>query len=170
MVGDLMDLSRLEASRLELTRRPVDVPALIHASVERARLETSDRPFVVRAPGPVPDACGDPDRIEQVLENLLTNAVKYGSDRTPITLCVARDGDCVAVSVANEGRTLGADEIAHLFERFHRVEPNKTNGIKGTGLGLYITRSLVEAHGGHIAVESTPGGITTFRFTVPIAH
>jgi PAS domain S-box-containing protein len=170
MVGDLMDLSRLEASRLELARQRVDLTALAHAAAERARLEADDRPFDVRAPGAVPEVDADPDRLMQVLENLLTNAVKYGKPGTPVVLSIAREGGEVAVSVTNEGRVLTPEEITNIFQRFQRTNSAKLQGIQGVGLGLYITRSLVEAHGGRITVESSPEGATTFRFTVPVAN
>jgi PAS domain S-box-containing protein len=169
MVGDLMDLSRLEASRLELVRQRVDVPMLVRAARERAELDTPGRPFDVRVQGDVPEAYADPDRIAQVLENLLTNAVKYGSAGTPITLSISREGGEVVVAVTNNGRALTAEEIAHMFERFQRTVSAKLQGIQGVGLGLYITRSLIEAHGGRITAESTPAGVTTFRFTLPVA-
>jgi PAS domain S-box-containing protein len=169
MVADLMDLSRLEASRLELVRRRVDVVALVSGAAERAKLDTADRPFDVRVHGEVPEAYADPDRIEQVLENLLTNAVKYGQAGTRIAVSVERDGQEVAVAVINEGRTLTAEEITRIFERFQRTRSAKLRGIQGVGLGLYITRSLVEAHGGRITAQSTSAGVTTFRFTLPVA-
>jgi PAS domain S-box-containing protein len=170
MVGDLMDLSRLEARRLELVRQRVDVPALVRAAVERMELQTPNRPFEVRLEGDVPEAEADPDRIAQVTDNLLTNAVKYGKKGTPIVVSVSRGGGGdLAVAVTNTGRALTAEELAILFERFHRSDSAKLEGIEGTGLGLYITRSLVEAHGGRVTAESTPTGETTFRFTLPIA-
>jgi signal transduction histidine kinase len=84
-------------------------------------------------------------------------------------ISVMRDGDEVAVAVTNEGRALTAEEIARIFERFQRTASARLQGIQGVGLGLYITRSLVEAHGGRVTAESTPAGVTTFRFTLPIA-
>jgi PAS domain S-box-containing protein len=170
MVGDLMDLSRLEASRLELARQPVDVTALVHAAAERAGLETADRAFDVRATGQVPEVYADPDRITQVLENLLTNAVKYGKAGTPVRMSVAPEGGEVAVSVTNEGRTLTSEEMTSIFQRFKRTSSAKLQRVQGVGLGLYITRSLVEAHGGRITVESSPAGATTFRFTLPLMN
>jgi signal transduction histidine kinase len=169
MVGDLMDLSRLEAHRLELVRQPVDVPALVRACVERYSLEAADRSFDVRVQGDVRHACADPDRVVQVMENLLTNAIKYGTAGSPIVVTIARDAGDVAVAVTNEGRALSAQEIAHLFERFHRTDAAKRARIQGVGLGLYITRSLVEAHGGRMSAESAPQGANTFRFTLPVA-
>jgi PAS domain S-box-containing protein len=168
MVGDLMDLSRLDARRLELLRQPVNVPELVRASVERMALEAPARRFDVRIQGDVPDAFVDPDRIAQVLENLLTNAVKYGTGDTPVIVTVAHDSSEVVVAVTNEGRPLSADERAGIFERFRRTDSAKMARIPGNGLGLYIARSLVEAHGGRITVESAPAGTNTFRFTLPV--
>jgi signal transduction histidine kinase len=84
-------------------------------------------------------------------------------------MSVGRIGDDVAVAVTNQGHSLTGDEIAYICERFHRTASAKLAGIEGTGLGLYITRSLVEAHGGRITAESTTAGVTTFRFTLLVA-
>jgi signal transduction histidine kinase len=168
MVGDLMDLSRLDAHRLELVRQRVDVPALVRAVAERVAPQTPDRAFDVSILGQVPNVDADPDRIAQVMENLLTNAVKYGKGGTTILTSVSWEDGHVAVAVTNEGRPLTAEELSRIFERFHRTASAKLEGIQGVGLGLYITRSLVEAHGGRITAESTPAGQTTFRFTLPL--
>jgi PAS domain S-box-containing protein len=165
MVGDLMDLSRLDAHRLELVRQWVDVPALVGAVAERVALQAPDRAFDVRIPGQVPDVDADPDRIAQVMENLLTNAVKYGKGGTAIVTSVSSEDGEVAVSVTNEGPSLTAEELSLIFERFHRTASAKLEGIQGAGLGLYI---VVEAHGGRITAESTSAGMTTFRFTLPV--
>jgi PAS domain S-box-containing protein len=170
MVADLMDLSRLDARRLELVRQRVDVPTLASASIERMALQVPERAFDLHALGDVPDADADPDRIAQVMDNLLTNAVKYGRRGTPITVSVSSEDGAVVVAMTNEGRPLTAEELVHIFERFHRTASAKLEGIEGVGLGLYITRSLVEAHGGCITAESTPAGRTTFRFTLPAAR
>jgi PAS domain S-box-containing protein len=170
MVGDLMDLSRLEASRLELVCQRVDVPALIGTVVERVALQAPDRALDVRIRGQVPDVEADPDRIAQVVENLLSNAVKYGEAGTTIVTNVSWEGADVSVAVTNEGRPLTEAELSRIFERFHRTASAKLEGIQGVGLGLYIARSLVEAHGGRITAESTPAGVTTFRFTLPVTR
>ena len=169
MVGDLMDLSRLDARRLELVRQPVVVPALVGASIEQVSLQAPDRTFDVRVQDEVPDADADPDRIAQVMENLLMNAVKYGKGGTPIIVTISHEDGEIAVAVTNEGRPLAAEELSHIFERFQRTASAKLEGIQGVGLGLYITRSLVEAHGGLITASSTPAGVT-FRFTLPVAR
>jgi signal transduction histidine kinase len=137
--------------------------------VERMALQAPDRPFDVTAQDDAPKADADPDRIAQVMENLLTNAVKYGSSETPIVVGVTHENHDIAVAVTNQGKALAPEELPRLFERFHRTEGAKQGAAKGAGLGLYITRALVEAHGGHITAESTPTGRTTFRFTLPVA-
>ncbi len=104
------------------------------------------------------------------MENLLTNAVKYGTAGTPVVVAVERADDesgAIAVAVTNDGRELAPEDLARLFQRFQRTSSARLQGIHGTGLGLYITRSLVEAHGGRIAAESSPAGKITFRFTLP---
>jgi PAS domain S-box-containing protein len=170
MVGDLMDLSRLEARRLELQREPIDVAAAVRASVERmAPQAPEDRPIEIHVHDDPPRAYADPDRVAQVVENLLTNAVKYGSPGTPIALDVGRDDGAVAVEVTNDGRPLSREECDRLFQRFYRTQQGRVSGIAGTGLGLYIARELVEAHGGRIGVASSPAGKNTFRFTLPAA-
>jgi signal transduction histidine kinase len=166
MVDDLMDVSRLDARRLELLLRRVDVPALVRAAVESFADAAPDRPFEVRVVGDVPQAWADPDRVMQILANLLANAVKYGRPGSAVVATIEPDGCELSVSVASHGGSLAPDEIEHIFERFHRTGAAKLEGIEGAGLGLYITRSLVEAHGGHISAASTPDGVNTFRFTL----
>jgi PAS domain S-box-containing protein len=170
MVADLMDFSRLDARRLELVRRPVDLAAVVRGSVERIAQQAPDRPFDVEVQPDTPRADADPDRIAQVMENLLTNAVKYGSAETPIVVGIAHENHDIAVAVTNQGKALAPEELPRLFERFHRTAGARQGAAKGAGLGLYITRALVEAHGGHITAESTPAGMTTFRFTLPAAR
>jgi PAS domain S-box-containing protein len=170
MVGDLMDLSRIDAHRLEILPDRVDIPALVRGSIERMALEAKDRSFDVRVQGEIPQVCADSDRVTQVMENLLTNAVKYGTPGTPVAVTITLGGQEISVAVTNHGRSLTAEEIGQLFERFHRTDAAKRSGIRGVGLGLYITRSLVEAHGGHLVAESSPAGANTFRFTLPVTE
>jgi PAS domain S-box-containing protein len=169
MVGDLMDVSRLEAHRLELARRPIDLTALVRECVDRMALEAPDRPFDVAVEGDVPEVCADPDRIAQVLDNLLTNGIKYGKPGTSIGVTIEWVDNHVAVAVSSIGEPIAQEDLPRIFERFHRTAAAKRGGAKGAGLGLYITHSLVEAHGGRITAESTRAGTTTFRFTLPVA-
>ena len=170
MVQDLLDFSQLEASKLRLEREVVELSRLVSDVSARLGLEAPDRHLDVRVRGEPVFVNVDPDRLEQILENLLTNAIKYGDPGTPILVEVAPVGDAVGVSVTNLGVGIPADQVPHLFQRFHTIEEARRLGVRGIGLGLYITRALVEAHGGRIAVESTPGGATTFRFTLPVVE
>lgn len=167
MINDLLDLSRLEARQLKLVRQPVDLASLVHVSVERMAAEAPDRRFDLRAPSSLPFVDIDADRIVQVLDNLLSNAIKYGAPETPIEVeIVLRDLDLL-VSIKNQGPGIAPEDLPHLFQRFHRVGTDKHSHIKGVGLGLYIVQQLIEAHGGRVQAESTPGGKTTFCFTLP---
>ncbi len=103
----------------------------------------------------------------QAMDNLLSNAIKYGRPGAPIVVDVASSGQEVSVAVTNEGEGIAPEDLRRLFQRFERTDRAKHSAVKGVGLGLHITRGLVEAHGGHLEVESTPGGTTTFRFTLP---
>ncbi len=166
MAGDSMDLSSLEAHRLELVREPVDVAELARASVERLP-EEDGRPVGVHVRGSVPKCSADPDRVAQVMDNLLSNAVKYGTPNTPITVEVGPADGGVSVAVTNEGPEIPPQDVPRLFARFERAD-RRRSAVKGVGLGLYITRGLVEAHGGRIGVVSQPGK-TTFEFVLPAA-
>jgi len=167
MVDDLMDVSRLDARRLELVLQRVDVPALVHAAVEPFAAAAPDRPFEVHVVGDVPLAWADPDRVTQIVANLLANAVKYGRPRSAVVATIEPDGREVGVSVTSCGQPLAPDEVERIFERFQRGDAARLEGIGGVGLGLYITRALVQAHGGRVSVASAPEGVNTFRFTLP---
>ncbi len=168
MIGDLLDLSRLEAHRLELDLRPSALEALVSEIIERVGV-TGGRRIHVRAVGSLPPVLTDPLRLEQILGNLLSNAVKYGDPGTDIEVELTPMADSVCVSVLNHGPGISRADLAGLFERFRRTESARISGVGGIGLGLYITRGLVEANGGRIWAESEPGAVTAFRFTLPIA-
>lgn len=170
MIHDLMDLSRLDARRLELVRKRVDVVELLRDAVERLALQRHGRAVDVHVAGEIPPVLADPDRVAQIVENLLSNAVKYGSHGTPIVIDARATDHDVAVTVTNEGPGIAPAELPNLFRRFQRTAGARGSKVKGTGLGLYITRELVEAHGGRITVESTPDATTSFRFTLPRAE
>ncbi|WP_437603111.1 PAS domain S-box protein [Sorangium sp. So ce590] len=167
MIDDLLDVSRLESHRLDLRRIEVDLPALIRATVERTADATRGHRVDVEVLDGVPPLLADPGRLEQVLTNLLSNAAKYGAPETPIRIEVERRSGEVLVAVENEGKGIAPDELPRLFARYYRTREAKAGGAAGLGLGLYIVRGLVEAHGGRIWAESAPGK-TTFRFTLPL--
>lgn len=166
MINDLLDLSRLDASRLALEVRAFDVVECVRAAVERTEIEHRDTRVEVEVVGDIPLLAGDPQRIAQVLDNLLSNAVKYGHAGSSVRIHVEHAGDRVAVAVTNDGPGIDPADLPRLFRRFERA--GGMAGVPGIGLGLQITRGLVEAHGGTIAAESQPGAQTTFRFTLPV--
>jgi PAS domain S-box-containing protein len=168
MIGDLLEASRLEARRLKLQRETVDLAALVGAIVGRARPMTPGHAIRLEVQGTIPPTCVDPARIEQVVGNLLSNAAKYSYPRSEIVVSVARRGDDAVISVADQGEGIKPADVGKLFTRFHRTASAAAGKVGGLGLGLYVTRGLVEAHGGRISVESIPGQTTTFHVTLPI--
>lgn len=165
MIGDLMDVSLIESQRLTLDVEEVDVHALIAEVLDWMAPQLEKHPTRVQARGVVGSIHADRGRIEQVLTNLLSNAVKYGDADTPIDIGLDLHDDALEISVRNWGRGLDESELKSVFARFRRGRA--AADATGVGLGLYISKGLVEAHGGHIWAESTPGETTTFRFTLP---
>ena len=161
LITELLDVARIDSGRLELHRSLVDVPTLVHRHVDR--LVAGGQPtarFSVRVAAGLPETWADADKLEQVVANLLENALRHGSGRVQLT--VERAGDGTAVSVEDEGPGIPPEAQAQVFTRFWR------GGRRGgTGLGLYIVRGLVEAHGGTVVLERSPLGGALFRFTVP---
>ncbi len=168
MIGDLLDVSRIEARRLKLELRRVDLVRLVRAVVERTSDMTMGHPVVVDTRGDIPIVEVDPTRIEQVLTNLLSNAAKYSYPNTEIRVEGELRAEGVQVCVTNWGRGIAPEEMPYLFTRFHRTRIARAEPVPGLGLGLYICRGLAEAHGGRIWAVSTPGKTTTFCFTLPI--
>ncbi|MGK4005798.1 PAS domain S-box protein [Sorangium sp. So ce1036] len=169
MIDDLLDASRIEARQLSLEVRPVDLRAQLEEILERSAAATEGHAVGMDVQGDVPAVLADPGRIEQIVTNLLSNAAKYGEPARDILVAVRAEGPCAQVSVTNWGRGIPEAFIPHLFKRFWRSPESGAHRVRGVGLGLYITQGLVEAHGGTISAESSPGGATTFRFTLPFA-
>jgi two-component system phosphate regulon sensor histidine kinase PhoR len=168
LVDDLMDLSRLESKRVALELTQVDVGGLVAHTVDKlrpiadtARLELHQ----TAPPGIVVNA--DSDRLEQVLTNLIDNALKYTPAGGRISVAVSPRNGEVEVSITDTGRGIPADDLPHVFERFYRADRSRTRGSGGTGLGLAIAKHIIEAHGGHISVRSRRNEGTTFTVTLP---
>jgi PAS domain S-box-containing protein len=168
MVGDLLEISRLETHRLTIEPRPLDLATLVRGILERLAAVTPDNRFRLQVHGKVPRVYADAARVEQLLGNLLTNAVKYGYPGREIWVDLARRRHEVEIAVTNEGEGISPEELPLLFQRFHRTRQATEQGIAGLGLGLYIAKGLVEAHGGRIWAESAPGQTTTFHSTLPV--
>ena len=164
LITELLDISRLETGRLVLRRQMVDLSALAQTVVEKVVMEYPDLDVTLQFPETLPAPYADPDKVEQVLSNLVENACKYGS---PTGLLVAGElaDRQVAVYVTDNGDGIPAEDIPRVFDKFFRRAEGKPTG---SGLGLWISRGLVEAHGGRLSATSIPGQGTTFRFTLPL--
>ncbi len=165
MIEDLLDATRIEASRLKLERRSVALPPLIQQILAR-HPQLADREVRVETQEGLPEVFADPARVEQVMSNLLTNAAKYGERGTAIDVRIEQDDGQVRVSVVNEGAEIEEAHLSRLFARFYRTPSAEAGPQAGLGLGLYISKGLVEAHGGRIWAESRSRR-TFFRFTLP---
>jgi signal transduction histidine kinase len=169
LVSDLVDMSSLEAALFSLRRREVDLPVLIREIADRSAELVCDHPL--RVTGPSEGVVGqvDPDRVEQILANVLSNAAKYGTAATEIRIDLAQTEDEFRVSVTNDGPGIATEYLTALFGLHYRTPDARNGPIDGLGLGLYICKALVEAHGGRIWAESTPGATTTVAFALPVA-
>jgi len=166
LVGELLDVSRMRLGRLELAREPVDLSEIARDTVAHVRdeVERSGSRIVLDL-APTPGEF-DRSRMEQVITNLLANAAKFGQGK-PVTLHVAPDEGRARLRVVDRGIGIPPEDQARVFDRFERAVPSQHFG--GLGLGLYIARQIVEAHGGEIRVESAPSAGTTFTVLVPRA-
>jgi len=168
LIDNLLDLARLGAGSLRLTREPLHLPALAAQVVRRVRSQAQlpPHPYELRFPSRFPAVDGDGARIMQVLLNLLENAAKYAPAGTPIVVEGRAEGGMVTISVRDRGAGLTSEQATHVFDKFYRVDAGLTRGTEGTGLGLAICRGVVEAHGGRIAVDASPGLGCTFTVTL----
>jgi signal transduction histidine kinase len=162
LIGELLDVGRIESGRLDLRRRPVDLARLIDRQVAAQVAAGADADFRVERDPAIGTLQVDADKVEQVLANLLENARRHGSGTVTVRLEVCTEG--VAITVSDRGRGVPAEQAGLIFQRFWRDDRSG-----GTGLGLYVARGIVEAHGGTIGVGRAPGGGAAFRFTLPAA-
>ncbi|MCY0945140.1 sensor histidine kinase [Streptomyces antarcticus] len=163
LIAELLDISRIDSGRLEVRRQPVDIGTAVarHVQALTANGQTPER-FLVSVCRPLPDLWADPDKIDQILGNLLENAVRHGEGTVTIEVTPHEKG--TAVTVTDEGSGIPEESMGRVFTRFWRGSKRG-----GTGLGLYIVKGIVEAHGGTIAVGRGPGGGAEFRFILPVS-
>ncbi len=166
LIDNLLDSSRLESGTLSMTLEPVRLSTLLRDTVSRAQALYPGMPLRTDVPDELPIMQVDATRLSQVLDNLLSNADKYAQG-AEVTVSARVEGPAVVVRVRDLGPGIPPQHQARLFERFFRV-PGAKSMIRGTGLGLYICRKIVEAHGGEILVESVAGGGTCFAFSLPL--
>jgi histidine kinase len=172
LVNDLQELSRAEAGQVPIHRRRVEIRDLVEAAVARLRPQFEDKGVALAAEvaAALPPVLVDPDRIGQVLTNLIGNALQYTPPGGTVTVRGGREDGRVTIAVADTGIGIAAEHLLHVFDRFYRVDRSRARASGGSGIGLTIVRHLVEAHGGSIRAESPgPGCGSTFTVTLPPA-
>ena len=169
LVGDVLDTSRLEAGTFSYRFEDLDLAGLVRDTVDTAAFVQQDVTVVASISGPLPAIRGDRQRLRQVLANLIDNAVKYSPDGGEVQVRAAAENGTVRISVGDSGPGIAADQQDRIFEKFGRGDVG--GGSKpGTGLGLFIARSIAEAHGGTLAVSSRPGAGSTFTLELPSGY
>jgi signal transduction histidine kinase len=166
LITELLDISRIDAGRLQVRKQPVDVYGAINRHIERfaASGYERDRFVLTGHEAALPEVWADPDRLDQILANLMENAVRHGEGVVSLTVAPSGQGDdeAVSVTISDEGEGIPPENYPMIFTRFwHRSRRG------GTGLGLYVVRGLVEAHGGKVSVGQAASGGAEFRFTLP---
>ncbi len=173
LADDLQELSRAEARQIPLTPRPIPPAAIMRAALDRLDGQFAEKGLVVAClvPATLPPVLADHDRAVQVVTNLLTNALRYTPAPGRVAVAAERRGAAVAITVTDSGVGLAPAHLAHLFERFYRVDRSRSRALGGTGVGLTIAKALVEAMGGQIRAESAGLGCgSVFTVTLPLAH
>ncbi len=170
IVGQILLAGQLDAGRLHLTHEQFDPVELAHSVVDSAELHLpAGIDLRVLADEDVPPVTGDANQLRQVLSNLLDNAIKYSPEGGDVELRLVRNGQFACIEVVDCGLGIPHDELERIFEKFYRLDPALTRGVNGTGLGLYISKELVERMRGRISVRSEPGRGSTFVVEVPLA-
>jgi signal transduction histidine kinase len=171
LIDDLLDLARLERGALTLDLKLVSLSEVIQRSVETVRLMSEARGvalILAPLPEPVPPVRADALRLQQILWNLLANAIQFSSQHGRVVVRLEREGERYLVSVEDDGIGIPESELPHVFERFRQVDGSATRGHAGMGIGLALARNLVELHGGTIWASSVVGQGSRFTFSLPI--
>jgi signal transduction histidine kinase len=166
LIENLLDASRMEAGALKLNQSEVALDDLARRITQRFQSQTSKHTFHVDFPDNFPVVLADEDRISQVFSNLISNAIKYSPDGGEINVISQVRQEQVIVCVSDQGPGISPGDVPYIFERFYRSE-DATKTTKGAGLGLYLSRSVIEAHGGRIWIDTRPGGGARICFSLP---
>jgi len=173
LIDDLLTLSDLELGRTEIRPRPLPVSDVVPGSLEMLKQKAEERHVELRAeiPADLPAVLGDRDRLEQVLINLVDNAIKYSGSGSSVRVVARALGEnghrSVEIAVCDNGIGIPEKDVPRLTERFYRVDRARSRELGGTGLGLAIVKHIVQAHGGSLGIDSAPGRGTTVRITLP---
>jgi PAS domain S-box-containing protein len=165
MIQELADSVRLEGGQLRLQPQPLELHSFVTRLLEEGGAMLYADRIRLEIPPELPPVNADLARLERILMNLLNNALKYSPPDTPVVVSARRYDDEVTVAVVDRGVGIGPEDLPHIFERFYRA--SQARGTEGLGLGLYVTRMMIEAHGGRVWVESKAGQGSTFYFTLP---
>lgn len=170
VVEDLMSLSRIEAERFSTPTDAVELPSLIAQVVETSRRAADERKseLIVRIADRLPPIAADSGQIVQLLDNLVTNALRYGLPGTPVTVSAEPEGAMVHLAIADEGEGIAPEHIKRVTERFYRVDTSRSRALGGTGLGLSIVKHIVERHRGRLTIESKVGVGTKIHVLLPV--
>jgi two-component system sensor histidine kinase BaeS len=170
LITDLRDLSLAQAGQLELHRQTTDVGAVVRETLEALAPLADERTIALRieVPAPLPEIQADPDRLRQVVQNLVENALRHTPAGGEVRVGL-RDGngEGIHLVVSDTGSGIRAEDLSHIFDHFYRADESRTRTSGGTGMGLAIVKSLVEAHGGQVGVESALGNGSIFTVTLP---
>ena len=164
----LLLLSQADAGHLPLTREPVNLAVMARTAAEDMQMLAPDRKIAVEAPAELV-VTGDPDLLNQAVENLVSNAVKFGAPHGAIGIEVGtREGQRAFLAVSNTGPEIPVVEQDKIFERFYRADPSRSRQVEGSGLGLSLAREIARAHGGDLVLERSEAARTTFSLTLPL--
>ena len=170
MASELLDLARIESGLISQEREQVDLAEIIKEQIEfnRARATAASLRLELLTEGPLPHVFANRRNMEEVVSNLLTNAIKYTPEGGSIHVSAAPEGDYICICVKDTGYGISEEDQQHIFERFYRVKDRQTRFIHGTGLGLALVKSIVDSHQGRIEVQSRPGKGSTFVVYLPV--
>lgn len=170
MINDLLDISTIESGQLELKPQRIDLSLYLQKAVELRRplAQAKSISLQLELPPELPEVSMDPQRIDQVLDNLVTNAIKFSFAGTQIILSARKTGNFVSIEVKDQGQGIPQQDLLKLFSDFGKTSVKPTSGEKSTGLGLAIVKRIVEAHEGQVGAESETGKGSTFYFTLPV--
>ncbi|MGB4868727.1 MAG: ATP-binding protein [Candidatus Promineifilaceae bacterium] len=168
MITQVLDSSLIDVGQLEIEPQPVRLPRIAQEIMEEMQRQSRKHRFVINFPAQFPIVDADPQRMKQVIRNILDNAIKYSPDGGLVVISGKVRAEDVVVSVADQGVGISPEDLIPLFDKYFRVKAPTGYHVPGTGLGLPVSRAIVEAHGGRIWADSTVGEGTTLNFSIPL--
>jgi len=167
LLESLLELARLDAGQEPMKQLRFDLAGTVRDAIESVQPLAGERGIKIRSELPSLEIAGDPERLGQVITNLLSNAIYYNTDDGEVRVTVQPQNGSALIIVADTGRGISTEDLPHIFERFYRADKARTTVAGHTGLGLAISKAIVEAHGGNIEVTSQPQAGTTFAVRLP---